>query len=78
MGTDDASLLRSGRLACKLAKSFNPDQAGYAALLLTVELSPHVNVTAYEHRLTWAAKYLCPDQDRFVTATLAKMSKGTP
>jgi hypothetical protein len=62
--------LRAGRSACELAKSFNPDEADYAALLLTVESSPHVSPTAYEHTLTWAARYLCPDQAIFVASTL--------
>ena len=56
-GVGDTTLLRAGRSACQLAKSFNPDQAAYAALLLTVESSPHVSpVDARRNvgRLRWS------------------------
>lgn len=69
-GVGDATLLGAGRSACQLAESFNPDQAAYAALLLTVESSRHVSPSAYEHTLRWAARYLCPDQAIFVASTL--------
>lgn len=70
---DDAGLLRAGRSACQLAKSFNPDQAGYAALLLTVEATTRATPSAYERTLTWAARYLCRDQASFVASTLKGM-----